>query len=319
MSVKSSFSFGDDCAGSDISITRAESCITSAMALAARTDELSAWAHEAKLDLVIKTVIPSGTVFEPIRNLQAASTKFPDWLKTPDSPEYGFLAPNHRKWRDRLCSTLQQSGFCYSFGRNWEADLPYAVLTIFPICHHLEAARLSNRDGAERLLRLPDCTTDRAKVATTTVDGAIAIRVVDFEQYVSNLDLQHAASAIFKNLFSGENQMKMAMVSALHQKKVLGTRTQFVFGIFQYNRDFFQVNAGCWIIKIYRVGRFSLQSPAALVQFYILLREIKQLARLSPVLASLGQWDTDDRINSFSQSVGSYDFNSGDDPQVDIS
>ncbi|CAE6489986.1 unnamed protein product [Rhizoctonia solani] len=402
-----------------MSIARAEPCITSAMTLAARTDEFSAWAHEAKLDLVIETVIPSGMVFEPIRTLQAASTKFPDWLKTPDSPEYGFLAPNHRKWRDRLCSKLQQSGSCYSFGHNWEADLPYAVLTIFQICHHHEVVRLSNRDGlgskadmrfcidtliayicevdtdrltyyfAKRTLRLPDCTTNRAKVATTMVDGAIAIRVVDFEPYLSNPDLQQAASTLvnrdtlvlelihcvvgFKSLVNGENQMKMAMVSALHQKKVLGIRTQFVFGILQYNQDFVQVNAACWIVKkmkIYRIGRFSLHSPAALVQLYIILREIKQLANeykeqiirsglalarpisdatlksgwapmntstagesnsselagedlivqpgLSPVLASLGQWDTDDKIHSFFRSVGSYDFSSGD-FQVDIS
>ncbi|CUA69258.1 hypothetical protein RSOLAG22IIIB_08382 [Rhizoctonia solani] len=384
--------------------------------LAATTDELVNWAPQVKLCRVIETTIPDATIFESIRDLQSNSKLFPDWLKCPDSPEYNFIAPQHRGWRNDLCSTLQHSSWC-SFGCKWDVDLPYAVATIFQICHHHEIARRSSRDGpgskmdvrfcidtliaysceigsdglshylTDRMLRLPNWS----KVATTTVDGVIVIPIADFRPYVSNLGLQEAADAlisdqetgdpalvhcvaIFKRMESGENQMKMAMTSAMHQKKVLGLHRQFVFGIFQNKMDFIQVTAGCWIsdkIKIYKVGTYSARDPTSLVQFYLVLRGIRQLASryeeelmnsaatlgnavdvkspvnewapirmivtedvsdesnhsessggseliirpgLSQALASLGQWDVDDRINTFCRNIGygSNDSNSWD-------
>ncbi|CAE6482721.1 unnamed protein product [Rhizoctonia solani] len=237
------------------------------------------------------------------------------------------------------------------------------------------------------MLRLPNWS----EVANTTVDGVIVIPIAYFPPYVSNSRLQDAADALisdaeirdlalvhcvvmFKHIGSGENQMKMAMTSSMHQKKDLGLQRQFVFGIFQHNMNFIQVNAGCWIsdkIKIYEVGTYAARDPTSLVQFYLVLRGIRQLASryeeelmnssatlgnavdtkspvnewapirtiatedvfdesnhsgssggseliirpgLSQALASLGQWDVDDRINTFCRNIGygSNDSNSWD-------
>ncbi|CAE6467680.1 unnamed protein product [Rhizoctonia solani] len=171
-------------------------------------------------------------------------------------------------------------------------DLRFFVDTLIAYSCEVDTDGLSHY-FPDRTLRLPNWV----KVATVTVDGIVAIPITA-GPYVSNFHLQVAANAFvgtpeprdvalihcvaaFRSIENGETQMKMAMVSALHQKKVLGLQQQLVFGIFQLRVDFLQVNAGCWIsdkIKIYEVGSYSTRSPTSLVQFYFVLQGMRQLA-----------------------------------------
>ncbi|KDN34154.1 hypothetical protein RSAG8_12767, partial [Rhizoctonia solani AG-8 WAC10335] len=395
---------------SDALTISTKSCTTSALELATKPEEFGAWTQKAKLDPVIKTTLPNTVIFNPIRDLQAASTTIPGWLRTLESPEFGFIPPTLLKWKDALCSTLQQSSSGYSTGRDGDLELPFVVQTIFRTCHHHEMLQSLDNYGLESeraariyidalircgvdsdalaKYRLPPLTpiTDRVRVATTTASGVILLPIANFNPYNLSPEFRTATSAAtntlenpenrdltlvhcvveLKWMGSGENQMKMALVSALLQKKILGTTEQFVFGVFQFDRDFLEVNAGLWLddeIKVYKVGTYSLRAPASLIEFHLLLRGVNQLARvyrdqlmeLSPVLqraietnlpvsewapirvtttrenfeesgdseqsggessiqsglslelSVLGQWDVDDRIDAFRQSMRSCD------------
>ncbi|CAE7203558.1 unnamed protein product [Rhizoctonia solani] len=319
----------DDCgSGSDTSVMDAQSYITSATDLSSTTDAFAAWAHKVRLDTTIEVSIPSAEIFEPIRDLQAASKVLPDWLRYPDSPEYGSMAPSHYEWRDRLCLQLQAIGSTYSYGADKDPSLPYAILIMFQICRHHQAVRLLNyyevgskpdlrvcidalithycdntagllQYCMEQKLRLPACPGETTNMFTIRTGGVIMIPIPNFSPYVLNFDLLRASTALvgnseilpdlllvhcvveFGTTASSENHMKMGIVSALHQKKVLGIQDQFVFGIFQPDMDFLQVNAGRWEqgeIKIYKVGAYSLRCPSSLVGIYPILRGISRLA-----------------------------------------
>ncbi|CAE7155756.1 unnamed protein product [Rhizoctonia solani] len=296
----------------------------SATDLAARADEFVNWAHGIKLDPVIRTIVPDAAVFSPIRNLQAAATEVPGWMKNPNSPEFGYISSIYQKWRDILCSTLQQSG--YSTGHDGDDHLLFAIQNIFRICHHHEMMQSTDNYGLgseddvyvfidsliqscrlnsdppvmyrmERVLRLPIPAPDRARVATITASGVMLLPIVNFGPWILSPEFRIAASAVstaeeapdmifvhyiteLKCTDNSENKMKMGMVSALLQKKALGVPTQFVFGIFRSGIDFIRVNAGLWLddeMEIYRVGTYSLRSPASLVEFYLVLQGIFQL------------------------------------------
>ncbi|CAE6517088.1 unnamed protein product [Rhizoctonia solani] len=415
------------------------SCVTSATQLVTSATELEDWARSIKLDLVIKTVVPDAAVFNPIRDIQAAATTIPIWLKNPDSPEFGYVFPVLLEWKDILCSTLQQSGSRYSPSHSKDLDFPQAVQVILRACYHQEVvlktfglqSERSTRayiDGlmdrsceavndlvwysTDRMLRLPVPTSklDRIRVSTITTSGGIFLPVPNFRPYELSPEFRTAASALadppetsklmfihwvtqYKRMGSSENRMKMAMASALQQKKALGLPDQFVFGVFQFDSDFLQVNAGRWIddeIKIYKIGTYTLKSPASLVEFQLVVRRVNQLAPvyrdqlmevapalqraienkapvdewapiriatayedferlsesehfeestnpehsrressdsedsgesnvtqgLSPELSSLGEWDVNERIDTFRQGVRSCDFGATKDAKV---
>ncbi|CUA69607.1 hypothetical protein RSOLAG22IIIB_03978 [Rhizoctonia solani] len=154
--------------------------------------------------------------------------------------------------------------------------------------------------STDRMLRLPVSTSklDRIRVSTIATSGGIFLPVPNFRPYELSPEFRTAASALadltetskfmfihcvtqYKSMNSSENRMKMAMASALQQKKALGLQDQFVFGVFQFDSDFLQVNAGRWVddeIKIYKIGAYTLRSPASLVEFQLVVRRINQLA-----------------------------------------
>ncbi|KEP52541.1 putative lactonase domain protein [Rhizoctonia solani 123E] len=152
--------------------------------------------------------------------------------------------------------------------------------------------------STEQKLRLPATSSTKANVVTTTADGVSSLDIIEFDPYTIHIDYRESMSAFstknptlhlilvhcvveYKRLGVGENQMKMGMVSALYQKKVLGIHNQFVFGIFQFNKDGLQVVAGIWeadTIKLYNVGKYSLRHPGSLVELYLVLRGMKRLA-----------------------------------------
>ncbi|CAE6483179.1 unnamed protein product, partial [Rhizoctonia solani] len=263
---------GIDSAETEASAASTRKSITSAAALASDSDAFVTWARMVKLVLTIQADIPVGARFDLIRNLKKRSNMFPAWLKNPLSDQFRYIPPGHIYWRDRLCTLIQPGKGPYSDDGRDDPCFPNAVCNVFQICQHQRMVQEEGlhsetdvrylldtllacicEDGTdrsthyftERTLRLPDCTTDKAKVTTTMVDGAMAIRIADLEPYLSNSGLQQAVSTIvgastqvlrvlhcpaeFKSVLSGENQMKMAMASALHQKKALGMLGQFVF------------------------------------------------------------------------------------------
>ncbi|CAE7193174.1 unnamed protein product, partial [Rhizoctonia solani] len=159
--------------------------------------------------------------------------------------------------------------------------------------------------STEQKLKLPSTRSSQlpsqVDVSSTIVDGVISLDLICFKPYILNrLQLRTLLSAFStkhttqdlilvhlvaeyrdKRDESGENQMKMGMVSALHQKKVLGIEGQFVFGLFQFMGDGLQVVAGIWqdgTIQFYEVETYTLRSLASLVELYFLLRAIKRLA-----------------------------------------
>ncbi|KDN32966.1 hypothetical protein RSAG8_13945, partial [Rhizoctonia solani AG-8 WAC10335] len=206
---------------SGVSGASAKSYITSASELATKLEEFNAWAQKAKLDPVIKTTLPNTVIFNPIRDLQAASTTI------PESPEFGFIPPTLLKWKDALCSTLQQSGSKYSTSHsaNDDPDLPYVVNSIFRLCRNHEIARLPiNANGSEneagirspldnffmnicqidsprfryhveQKLKLPACMTSKAKVTMTKADGVLSVPIPGFGPYDLSPELRAAASA----------------------------------------------------------------------------------------------------------------------------
>ncbi|KAG8697978.1 hypothetical protein FRC11_014714, partial [Ceratobasidium sp. 423] len=112
--------------------------------------------------------------------------------------------------------------------------------------------------------------------------------------------LVHCVSE-YKREGSGANQAMMGIVSAMYQKKLLGLK-QFVFGIFQLQSGFIDVVAAAWQndrITIYKVGCYSLSSSTRLIEFYLALQGINQLARVySDALKNSGRALADSfRIN----------------------
>ncbi|CAE6424630.1 unnamed protein product [Rhizoctonia solani] len=307
------------------------SCITSATRLVTKATEFADWARSIKLDPVIKIVVPDVAELNPIRDIQVASTTIPSWLKNPDSPEFGHVFPVLLKWRNIMCSTLQQSGSRYSPSLGKDEWLYYAVHTILAACHNHEIIKSCN-NGSERAgrpyldelmnrscyvdssilmrysvewkrtLRLPRpiSTPDIIRVPTVTASGVTFLPIANFRPHDLSPEFRTAVSAFadepetsdlmfihfvaqYNRMGSSENRMKMAMASALQQKKILGLQGQFVFGVFQFNSDFLQVNAGRWMgdeMKIYKIGTYTFKSPASLVEFALAVRKINQLAEV---------------------------------------
>ncbi|CUA77055.1 Peptidyl-glycine alpha-amidating monooxygenase [Rhizoctonia solani] len=156
--------------------------------------------------------------------------------------------------------------------------------------------------STDQKLKLPEIKpseiSEKVNVATTTADGVTSLDINDFKPYIRLVGHRAAMSPFstkpptfqlilvhcvveYEREGTGENQMKMGIVSALYQKKVLGIQQQFAFGIFQYSGDGLQVVAGIWegdIIKLYHIGDYSLRDPVSLIEFHLLLLAIKRLA-----------------------------------------
>ncbi|CAE7146167.1 unnamed protein product [Rhizoctonia solani] len=156
--------------------------------------------------------------------------------------------------------------------------------------------------STEQKLKLPSIKSSQLSsqvdVSSTTADGIISLDLIQFKPYTLNFpQIQTLLSALSTESLTlnlilvhfvaeykhdeGENQMKMGVVSALYQKKMLGIEGQFVFGLFQFSGDGLAVVAGVWQdgkIQFYEVGTYTRQSPASLVELYFLLRAIKRLA-----------------------------------------
>ncbi|CUA75591.1 hypothetical protein RSOLAG22IIIB_11863 [Rhizoctonia solani] len=156
--------------------------------------------------------------------------------------------------------------------------------------------------STEQKLKLPEIKpskiSEKVNVATTTADGVTSLDIKDFKPYTRLVNRRPVMSSFstkypthrlilvhcvveYKREGVGESQMKMGIVSALYQKKVLGIQQQFAFGIFQYSGDGLQVVAGIWeddIIKLYQIGNYSLQDPVSLIEFHLLLLSMKRLA-----------------------------------------
>ncbi|KAH7319539.1 hypothetical protein B0J17DRAFT_633855 [Rhizoctonia solani] len=288
------------------SFPSAKSYITSASELATKPDEFTAWVQKVKLDSAIKKIIPESTIFQPVRDLPTASTKFPRWLTNPNAFQFCFISPSHLAWRDLLCSTLRQPGCRYSTSDNGDPDLPFAVLNIFQICCQHEEIRSLNSDGlgsetdtrvcintllihyseadrdglvrysTKQELRLPVAIMDKVEVATTMAGGIMILPVINFGPYVLRPDLRTAASAIPS---TPEIQDLFLMHCIAMLKGVDSGENQMKMGMF--DRDFIRVTAGSWQeveIKIYEAGAYSLRAPESLIEFYLILRGIKRLA-----------------------------------------
>ncbi|CAE7199320.1 unnamed protein product [Rhizoctonia solani] len=284
--------------------TSTKSSIVSATELATEVDKPADWAHAITLDPVIKLTFPEVPIFNPIKAIQTVSTSFPYWLKTRSVSKLGFVAPIHYKWRDALWFAIQHPHSKYSTSRGRDFSVSFAIQTIFRACHHHEMRQLDNgRSGNERnallylvgeTLKLP---ASSARAQVTTAGGVVLLPILNFSPYTLSPEFRTTASALartpenlllvhcvteFRRVDNGENQMKLDMISALYQKKILGITNQFVFGVFQFDTDMLQINAGLWQddkIKIYRVGTYSLQAPASLLEFVFALRGINQLGR----------------------------------------
>ncbi|GAB1526503.1 hypothetical protein RhiTH_009670 [Rhizoctonia solani] len=130
-------------------------------------------------------------------------------------------------------------------------------------------------------------------------DGVTYIDIPDFEPYDTSPPLREAASALGSKAFSktlqlvncvveykrdtdGAHQAMMGIVSGLYQQRAFRNVRQFVFGISQNNASTLNVVVATWQgdnIEVYNVGSYSLAHPATAVQFYLVLREIKRLAK----------------------------------------
>ncbi|CAE6495769.1 unnamed protein product [Rhizoctonia solani] len=346
--------------GSGLSPGNNASYVTSAEDLATRPEEFMDWAREVKLDPIIKETVPEAAVFNRIRDLQRASKVFPRWCRTPNSSKFGSISTSHYKWRDRLCSALREQK-C-DLQDDQDLSLPCALAFVFQACcRHAEVfssnrRRLASKrdmrthidclmglDGdmpmeysTGRELRLP--ATASNKINAANYDFRVAASAFYTDSITDeDLILVHCVTA-YAPIGCGENRMKIGIVSALYQKRVLGIQDQFVFGVFQFEEDFLQVVAGIWQfdeIKIYKVGNYSLRDSFSLSQFYLVLRGIKQLASvyldqlmdsekalltaietnlpanewapvergLSLKLAALEEWDRDERVNAFLEGM----------------
>ncbi|CAE6486803.1 unnamed protein product [Rhizoctonia solani] len=156
--------------------------------------------------------------------------------------------------------------------------------------------------STEQKLKLPEIKpskiSEKVNVVTTTADGVTSLDINDFEPYDLLVSRRPAMSSFstkypthrlilvhcvveYEREGMGENQMKMGIVSALYQKRVLGIQQQFAFGIFQFSGVGLQVVAGIWegdIIKLYQIGEYSLQDHVSLIEFHLLLLGMKRLA-----------------------------------------
>ncbi|CAE7090647.1 unnamed protein product [Rhizoctonia solani] len=150
----------------------------------------------------------------------------------------------------------------------------------------------------EQELKLPQAKVGCYNVTNTIVDGVMFVEVTAFKPYLANYEMRVAATALgpktpkhlrvvhcvtgFKRS-NGANQAIMGVVSGIYQKRILGVPGQFTFGVFQYQKSFLEIFAGIWRsdeskIKLYKVGSYSLDDPIQVVQFYLAIREIKQIA-----------------------------------------
>ncbi|KAJ1300536.1 hypothetical protein OPQ81_002192 [Rhizoctonia solani] len=151
----------------------------------------------------------------------------------------------------------------------------------------------------ERALKLPN--NPSFSIATTTTDGFSFFILRHYPIYTKMSKLQEAMAAYpgawtsvdmlvvhcivdYDPTSGGANQGMMGLVSGLYQRKVLNQRDHFVFGVFQDNRSFVKVTAAIWRkddpeIQVYLIGEYSLRCSIAIVQLYLVLRGIKDLAR----------------------------------------
>ncbi|KAF8716651.1 hypothetical protein RHS02_09846, partial [Rhizoctonia solani] len=151
--------------------------------------------------------------------------------------------------------------------------------------------------NTEQTLKLPSAATEAFDVTGTTADGVHTLDIPNLRVYL-NLEFRKLTSAIkevhlippatfamihcvteYKREGSGVNQVMMGMVSGLYQKKILGLK-QLVFGIYQCGTDFVEVVSATWhnsMIKTYLVGSYSFHCPLQMIQFYLVLRQIKHL------------------------------------------
>ncbi|KAG8734129.1 hypothetical protein FRC11_011392 [Ceratobasidium sp. 423] len=153
----------------------------------------------------------------------------------------------------------------------------------------------------ERDLKLPNpngmTANDSINVATTTADGISFLVFPKFKAYNRLGNVRRALAAYgtgqhkklivvhcvveYKRTDSGANQVMMGLVSGLYQRRGLKMRNHFVFGVFQDNTDHLQVVAAAWRndeIKVYSIGEYTLIDAITTVQFYLVIRGIKQLA-----------------------------------------
>ncbi|CAE7187319.1 unnamed protein product [Rhizoctonia solani] len=319
-------------ATSETSTRSCKSRMTAASELAKKDREFADWAKAVKVDPKIKAILPGGSEFACIKELQSDSKKLPGWLRDPDSKEFGHIPPVYRKWKKPLCSQLKDNPR-YTFNESEDQTVPFAIGLILQVYNHGTRIETPNRNSlksetdvrfdidnlvmyscdadedellvysTEQKLKLPSAKSsqpsNQVDVTSTTADGVISLDLIGFEPYsFSDLQLQALLSAFstkpptsnlilvhlvaeYKCDGNGENQMKMGMVSALYQKKMIGIQGQFVFGLFQFMGNRLGVVAGIWqdgTINFYRVGNYLRQNLASLVELYFLLRAVKRLA-----------------------------------------
>ncbi|CUA74797.1 hypothetical protein RSOLAG22IIIB_11489 [Rhizoctonia solani] len=150
--------------------------------------------------------------------------------------------------------------------------------------------------STEQKLKLPKPRD--FNVLTTTADGVMYLDLAGFDPYDMNAELRELGSSFvpgsikslqvvhcvaeYKRGGGGTNQALMGIVSGLYQKKVLGIPHQPVFGIFHHAVDIVQVLAGVWQngwIRLYQVGSYSFRHPRQAVQFYLVIRGIRNLGK----------------------------------------
>ncbi|KAJ1299565.1 hypothetical protein OPQ81_011972 [Rhizoctonia solani] len=270
-----------------------------------------AWARAVNLNPNIWETIPADDVFEPIRKIQSASTKYPLWLTDENSPQLKYIPrkfhPSYAEDEDRdLCAAIliilqshhhHKAALAFP-GDPTEMDMRIGIDNIIS---HIYDVEDTNYIGywTERDLKLP--SNHSSNIATTTTDGFSFFISPDYDTYARMPQMIEAVTACsapgaskdlivvhcvveYKRTSSGANQAMMGLVSGLYQRKALDQRDHFVFGIFQDDRDLISVVAAIWRkddpdIQVYLIGKYSLRNPIAAVQFYFVLRGIKDIAR----------------------------------------
>ncbi|CAE6483262.1 unnamed protein product [Rhizoctonia solani] len=241
---------------------------------------------------------------------------FPRWVIKKESPQFQFLPKDYHDSRDRLCAEVAAELELEATAPPDDDDLRLsaAIPIILQTYHHHEAAANLPDPPTEMDMRIdidglvthiPDVDVNKARplkycninVTTTTADGFSFLIFPKFEPYERIREVKRALAAYstgeykdliiihcayeYKRTDSSKNQAIMGMVSALYQRKTLNMRDHFVFGVFQDDTHYLQVVAAIWqkdYASFYKIGEYTLTTPITAVQFYLVLREIKQLS-----------------------------------------
>ncbi|CAE6430259.1 unnamed protein product [Rhizoctonia solani] len=284
---------------------------TSASKLPDDANNFRGWARAVNLDTNINAELPADPFFDRIRYLQNIASTFPDWLANTASPQFNYIPKAYRKVLDALyfevAGRFRFRSYQPDFSRpDQDPKLPAAIPIILQTYHHHKttaslpetATKIDMRVGIDNLiahiydvdrsesakywrdgaqLELPSSKGVSANsliiVATFKTDAMSFLIFPQFKAYDGSRDVQMALVAYgtgehrdlivvhsvvgYKRTDSGANQTLMGLVSGLYQRRGLNMPNHFVFD---------------------KVGGYTMKDAITTVQFYLVIRGIKQFA-----------------------------------------